>query len=195
MLLRKQTTSLGKSSLFGSLDQSVYVKALEQEENIAVALTQEAMHVDFFSGTFYAQRNDMKQQYKILTSDAADYYMESMFVLSVQVMLCTAIWCQPNFVEEAMTKYKNNYWINLCSFFTALVLHFGCIATVRNGLSMAKFVVFHSEQFKHPIHAFFLALCIMFANVFVATTNLFNSFRQNSIENVIGKFVSFKVLL
>lgn len=35
----------------------------------------------------------------------------------------------------------------------------------------------------------------MFANIFVATTNLFNSFKQTSIEGVIGKFVSFKVLL
>lgn len=100
--------------------------------------------------------------------------MESMFVLAVQVMLCTAIWSQDKFL---VINYKNDYWINLCSFFTSLVLHFGCIATVRNGLSMAKFVVFHSEEFKHPIHAFVLALAIMFANIFVATTNLFNSFR------------------
>lgn len=73
--------------------------------------------------------------------------MESMFVLAVQVMLCTAIWSQDGFVTSALTAYKNNYWINLCSFFTTLVLHFGCIATVRNGLTMAKFVVFHSEEF------------------------------------------------
>lgn len=80
-------------------------------------------------------------------------------------------------------------------FFTALVLHFGCIATVRNGIQMIKFVVFHSEEFKHPERAFLLGLVIMFANIFVATTNLANSFRQKTIENVIGKFVSFKVLL
>ena len=60
---------------------------------------------------------------------------------------------------------------------------------------MIKFVVFHSEEFKHPIHAFCLGLGIMLANIFVASTNLANSFKQNNIEGVIGKFVSFKVLL
>ena len=41
------------------------------------------MHVDFFSGTFYAMRKDLKRRYKLLTSDSADYYMESLMIVAV----------------------------------------------------------------------------------------------------------------
>ena len=73
----------------------------------------------------------MRQQYKLMITDASDYYMESLFILAVQVLLCTAIWCQEGFIDF---EHTNDYSMNLCMFFTALVLHFGCIATIRNGI-------------------------------------------------------------
>lgn len=104
------------------------------------------MHVDFYASTFYAQRTDLKEKYKILASEAASYYSESMFILSVQVILCIAIWSNKEFTT---INYNNDdYFINLCGFFTALVLHFGCINTIRNGMNMIKFAVFHSEEFE-----------------------------------------------
>ena len=93
------------------------------------------MHVDFFSGTFYAMRTGMKKKYKLLTADSADYYLESLFILSVQAILCIAIWKSQTF-EDFFKKPQlvNDYSVNLCLFFTSLVLHFSCIATVRNGM-------------------------------------------------------------
>ena len=49
----------------------------------SIQYMQEKMHVDFFSGTFYAMRTSMKKKYKLLTSDSADYYIESCFILSI----------------------------------------------------------------------------------------------------------------
>ena len=43
----------------------------------------ETMHADFFSGTFYAMRNKFKKKYKLLTSDQADYFMESLFLIVI----------------------------------------------------------------------------------------------------------------
>ena len=60
---------------------------------------------------------------------------------------------------------------------------------------MCKFVIFHSEEFKHPGYAFFLGALISMTNIFVEITNILYSLQQKRIEDVIGKFVSFKVLI
>ena len=46
----------------------------EAEDSASAQFMQETMHVDFFSGTFYAMRTPMKKKYKLLTADSADYY-------------------------------------------------------------------------------------------------------------------------
>ena len=55
------------------------------------------MHVDFFSSTFYAMMTKYKKRYKLMTSDSADFYMESLFILSIQMILCVAIWASEDF--------------------------------------------------------------------------------------------------
>ena len=89
-----------------------------------------------------------------------------------------SIWATDDFINNVVDyrKFHNAYTINLCMFFTSLVLHFGCIATIRNGIQMTRFVTFHTEEFKHPNFAFALGVLIVFANMFVAFTNLMYSF-------------------
>ena len=69
----------------------------------------------------------------------------------------------------------NIYTVNLTMFFTNLALHFGCLATIRNGIQMAKHVIFHKEEFDNPYGAFALGILIVLANMLCATTNMLHS--------------------
>ena len=129
------------------------------------------MHVDFFSSTFYGMITQYRKKYKMLTSDSSDYYMEALFILSIQGILCTAIWTSDSFFAHGL-KFHNDYQINLCLFFTAMVLHFSCVATIRNGIDMCRFVVYHSEEFRHPGYALLLGITIIQVNFFCEVTNL-----------------------
>ena len=149
------------------------------------------MHVDFFSGTFFALQNKYKKEYKLLTVDQADYYFESLFIIAVQVLLCVLIWTY----DMVEIKFINDFSLNLCMFFTNLVLHFSCISTIRNGIHMIKFVVYHSEEFNNPMAAFSLGMFIIMANVLCAVTNMAQSMKQTNVIAVISKFVGFKLLI
>jgi len=49
------------------------------------------MHVDFFSGTFYAMRTKYKKRYYLTKDDVAEYFFESLFIICVQGMLCILV--------------------------------------------------------------------------------------------------------
>ena len=57
-------------------------------------------------------------------------------------------------------------------FFTNLVLHFSCIATIRNGINMVKFVIFHKTEFDNPEGAFILGILVIIVNILCAVTNM-----------------------
>ena len=128
------------------------------------------MYVDFFSATFYALRHKNKQKYKLLTEDQVSYYFESLFIVVIQFLLCISI-----LKKLATPTYQYDTELNLCMFFTNLVLHYGCIAIIRNGIQMCKFVVFHSEEFSNPIETFMLGLMIIFGNILCEITNALSS--------------------
>lgn len=94
------------------------------------------------------------------------------------MVLCISIWASEDYFASVLDikKFSNLYTIHLCMFFTSLVLHFGVIATIRNGIQMARFVIFHSEEFKHPNFAFALGVLIVVTNMIVALTNIFYLF-------------------
>ena len=49
------------------------------------------MHVDFFSGTFYAMRKKYKKKFCLLKDEIADYYFESLFIMGIQAVLCILV--------------------------------------------------------------------------------------------------------
>ena len=149
------------------------------------------MHLDFFSGTFYAMRTKYKKKHKLLSTDQADYFFESFFIIAIQVLLCVLIWIY----DDKKIQYKNEFGLNLCMFFTNLVMHFSCIATIRNGINMMKFVVYHSDEFANPIMAFSLGLGLVLGNILCASTNVNQSLKQPNVISVISKFVGFKLLI
>jgi hypothetical protein len=84
------------------------------------------------------------------------------------VLLCVLIWIY----DKETVVYKNEFQLNLCMFFTTLVMHFSCIATIRNGINMCKHVVYHADEFQNPLLAFWLGMSIVVANIFCAITNM-----------------------
>ena len=50
------------------------------------------MHPDFFTATFYGLRKDYAKEYKLTKEDQSDYFFESLFILMIQIILCTSIW-------------------------------------------------------------------------------------------------------
>ena len=80
-------------------------------------------------------------------------------------------------------------------FFTTLILHFGSVMTIRNGVNMCMYVTYHSDNFESPSVAFFLGFMTIFANAFASTTNLLMALAQKNVISVITKFVGFKILI
>ena len=45
------------------------------------------------------------------------------------------------FFEKFDITYKNNTPLNLCLFFTVLILHWQCLPEARNGINMMKYAL------------------------------------------------------
>jgi hypothetical protein len=55
--------------------------------------------------------------------------------------------------------------IQINVFFSNMIMHFSVLATIRNGISMCKFVVFHSEEFDNPVEIFIFSFLVVFSNM------------------------------
>jgi hypothetical protein len=100
----------------------------------------ETMHVDVFAATFYAMRTKYKKQYKLLNEDQAGYFFECMFILAIQIILFV---CLESKALEVHLKYENEFFLQLCLFFCTFVMHTYILATIRNGIQICKYVLYH----------------------------------------------------
>ena len=126
---------------------------------------------DQYSGTFYSLITKFKKKHHLISEDQAEYYFESVFILAVQAIFCISILIEIDW--KLVKKYERNFIYNLVLFFTSFVLHFASIATIRNGIQMCRFTVFHYDQFQHPLAAFCLGLGVIFVNILCEMTNTF----------------------
>ena len=135
------------------------------------------MHVDFFSGTFYAMRSKYKKKYFLSKDDVSEYFFESLFILSVQALLCVLVLIKGAWRKTIESPGLNSFQVNLAMFFTNLVLHFSCIATIRNGINMVKFVIYHKNEFDNPVGAFSLGILLVLVNILCACTNMLQAMK------------------
>ena len=63
-----------------------------------------------------------------------------------------------SFNNSAITMQINVFLCNL-------ILHFSVLATIRNGLLMCKFVVYHFDEFDNPIPMFIFGFMVTFSNI------------------------------
>lgn len=151
------------------------------------------MHPDFFSATFFAMRTKYQEEYNLNKEQVADYYFESLFIISVQTLLCCLVLYYGKFSSKII--YTNKFEVILTTLFTNLVLHFSIIGTIRNGINMTQFVMYHWEEFKNPGMAFMLGILLVMSNMLCEVTNILQSLSQKDVESVISKFVTFKLLI
>jgi hypothetical protein len=76
-----------------------------------------------------------------------------------------------------------------------VVLHLSLIATLRNGVLMMKYVVFHSEEFQNPVKAFILGAAVCIVIVVIEAVSLLFQVGQSSPGTIITNFVQFKIMV
>lgn len=153
------------------------------------------MYVDHYSGTYYSLITRYKKKYHLLSEDQAQYYFEALFLLFIQFVFCIAILTSEEFSFKKAFEFKPLYYLSLCLYFTSMILHFGSIYTIRNGILMTKYVIYHSEEFDHPRSAFLLGVMVVIINIFCEVTNLLYSLTNKNVTGIISKFVAFKILI
>lgn len=151
------------------------------------------MYVDHYSGTFYSLITRYKKKYLLISTDQAEYYFESLFLLFIQTVFSACIIA--SIEKKKLSEYVFDYQLNLCIFFTTMILHFGSIYTIRNGMQMCKYVVYHWEEFDNPIAAFLLGFLVANVNIFCAMANIMQSLSVKDVSTAIRKFVAFKILI
>lgn len=176
-----------KNGEFTDMIQEEYDLALFEQNKIRKV----TFFLDFYSATFYALMKKYKKKHKLLTEDQVSYYFESLVLVAIQVIFCLSIFGS----GEVEPKYTYDYFPNLAMFFTNMVMHYGCIAIIRNGISMCKYVVFHFEEFSNPVETFMLGIFIMIGNMFCEITNGYSALSYTSVTQIISKFVGFKILI
>ena len=60
---------------------------------------------------------------------------------------------------------------------------------------MCKFVVFHSEEFEDALWAFLLGVLVTTSTVLVEFVNIINALHENTLTEVMTKFIAFKILI
>lgn len=99
------------------------------------------------------------------------------------------------FFEKFTLSYKNDKILNLCLFFTVLILHWQCLPEARNGIYMMKYALTEPGKFTHPVTVFCLGLIQLTAVWLTEICNLLKSIDQKSPQNVIVRFVGFALIL
>jgi len=60
---------------------------------------------------------------------------------------------------------------------------------------MIQYSLFHSEEFENPKWAFCLGIYIVLVNMACGMTNTLQTLTRTTIEDVISKYVAFKLLI
>lgn len=82
------------------------------------------------------------------------------------------------FLDTFDVSYKDSTAVNLCLFFTVLILHWQCLPEARNGIYMMKYALTCPEEFNNPIAAFMLGFMQTIAIFLTEICNLMKSFDQ-----------------
>lgn len=109
----------------------------------------------------------------------------------IQVTFVTSVL----FFETFKWQYKNDNILNLCLFFTVLILHWQCLPEARNGIYMMKYVLTNPDEFTHPTTAFWLGVIQFTGVIFTEVCNLLKSLDQAKPQDVITRFVGFALIL
>lgn len=92
----------------------------------------ENMYPDHYSGTFYSLLKKYKHQYGLSTEQVTDFYFEALFLLLMQSIFAIGIISDIDISKVFVV--REDFYFQLCIFFTSLILHFASLFSVRNGI-------------------------------------------------------------
>jgi len=89
----------------------------------------------------------------------------------------------------------NTTALQLCLFFTTLLLHFNCIPTARSGVYMMKYALAHPEKFSHPRVAFLLGLVQFGTMVCAELVNIMKGSQRKKPQDLISSYLGFACII
>lgn len=140
---------------------------------------------------YFAFMKANKDKFKLKVNDQMDIFYRALFLFVVQMTFILTIFGMDTFDLT----YKNDLAVNLCLFFTVLILHWQCVPDTRNGIYMMKYALCNPEEFNQPVAAFCLGLMQIVTIILTEVCNLLKSSDQKKPADVIAKFVGFGLIL
>lgn len=140
---------------------------------------------------YYSFMKANKEKFKLKVNDQMDIFYRALFLFVVQMTFILTIFGLDSFDLS----YKNDLGVNMCLFFTVLILHWQCVPDARNGIYMMKYALCNPEEFNQPVAAFSLGLMQTVAIILTEVCNLLKSSDQKKPADVIAKFVGFGLIL
>lgn len=133
-----------------------------------------------------------KEQFRMKSDDQMDLLYRALFMAAIQLTFLYMILVYEDF---GAYEYKDDTLINLCLFFTMLLLHWSSLPEARNGIYMMKHVLCHPDQYTHPFTAFCIGLLHICTCWLCEVLNLVKSLNHKKPKDVISKFVGFATVL
>ena len=118
-----------------------------------------------------------------MSEQQIQYFYEALFLICIQVIFCISIVSADLYsgTDEIKSFEKPSIAIQVNIFFSNMILHFSVLATIRNGINMCKFIVYHSEEFDNPIEMFVFAFMVIFSNILGQFTNALVLLQQTRV--------------
>ena len=149
------------------------------------------LSANMYTISFSAFMRSNKEKFRLRTDDQVDLLYRALFMAVIQLTFLYTVLT----LEMWNTDYKDDTILNLCLFFTVLILHWQCLPEARNGIYMMKYALCNPGEFTHPFTAFCLGFLQIFGVWLTEIANLYKSLDQKKPSGVIQRFVGFALIL
>jgi hypothetical protein len=123
------------------------------EDNLGGKKTKEMkLAANMYTVCYCAFMKKNKEKYRLKMNDQVDIFYRALFLFVIQMTFIVSLL----FLDTFDLYYKDSTAVNLCLFFTVLILHWQCLPDARNGIYMMKYALSCPEEFNNPIAAFML---------------------------------------
>lgn len=149
-----------------------------------------AIDGDIYSATYVSLIKSNKNKYRLTQGDQFDLLYKTMLIMAIQVFFIIGVMVinKTNFV------LYNNVPLQICLFFTTLLLHLGNLGMFRSGMYMMKYALCHPEEFTHPNLAFFLGFTYLVILLLSEWVNIVKGTQRKSPQELITSYIGFKVI-
>jgi hypothetical protein len=173
------------------LNVNPYSIDLDKEKDDKETTKDLKLTATYYTATYYALMKKNKKDLKMKESDQVDLFYRSCFLYCIQIMFNMVLFIYSGMQFNFIRKTE----VSVSLFFVVLLLHLTCLPIARDGMSMMKYVVVHSDEFTHPISAFTLGFFAMSTMIIAEFVNISNSQNKKAVADAIAGFIGFKIII